>query len=322
MPYLIGTDEAGYAPNLGPLVVSASVWWVEDAADGLDLYQRLKRVVSKSPPRATAAVRSWTIADSKVLYSPAQGLAMLERGVLAALSLVDRCPDDWQDVWQSLHPEAIDELPSMPWHVDYDLRLPLAADVDDLARLVPKLRRQLSERGVRLVAVASRAVFPGEFNARTESDGNKSESLSKITLALVAEMLELCRGESTLVVCDKHGGRNYYNRLLQEQFPDPLVEVRRESNQESVYAWGPDDERIEVRFRAGGESFLPAALASMTSKYLRELAMLAFNDFWCARIEDLRPTAGYPKDARRFRAAIRETQLALGIADHILWRNR
>ena len=26
MPYLIGMDEAGYGPNLGPLVVSASVW--------------------------------------------------------------------------------------------------------------------------------------------------------------------------------------------------------------------------------------------------------------------------------------------------------
>ena len=30
MPYLIGTDEAGYAPNLGPLVVSASAWWVDE----------------------------------------------------------------------------------------------------------------------------------------------------------------------------------------------------------------------------------------------------------------------------------------------------
>jgi ribonuclease HII len=322
MPYLIGTDEAGYAPNLGPLVISASVWWVEDATVGLDLYKQLKRVVSKSPPRASVPPRTWVVADSKVLYSPAQGLAQLERGVLAALGLIDRCPDDWQDVWQALHPQALDQLPTMPWHVDYDLRLPLAADIDDLGRLVPKLRRQLAERGVRLVAVASRAVFPGEFNARTESDGNKSEALSKITLALVADMLELCRGEPTLVVCDKHGGRNYYNRLLQQQFPDPLVEVRGESNRESVYAWGPEDERIEVRFRAEGESFLPAALASMTSKYLRELAMRAFNDFWCARIDDLRPTAGYPKDAHRFRAAIRETQLTLGIADDILWRNR
>ena len=31
MPYLVGTDEAGYAPNLGPLVISATVWWVGGA---------------------------------------------------------------------------------------------------------------------------------------------------------------------------------------------------------------------------------------------------------------------------------------------------
>ena len=51
MPYLIGADEAGYGPNLGPLVVSASVWCVAEPTTGYDLYQRLKGVVCKSMPR-------------------------------------------------------------------------------------------------------------------------------------------------------------------------------------------------------------------------------------------------------------------------------
>ena len=50
-----------------------------------------------------------------------------------------------------------------------------------------------------------------------------------------------------------------------------------------------------------GEEFLPTALASMTAKYLRELSMRAFNEFWCARVPGLRPTAGYPGDAPRFK---------------------
>ena len=30
MGFLIGMDEAGYGPNLGPLVVAATVWEVEE----------------------------------------------------------------------------------------------------------------------------------------------------------------------------------------------------------------------------------------------------------------------------------------------------
>ena len=321
MPYLIGTDEAGYAPNLGPLVISASVWWVDGPGPNVDLYEKLKREVCKAPRRSGAS-RRLAIADSKALYSRAQGLQVLERGVLAALALADCPTGDWHEVWRSLDERSYAGLSEMPWHLNYEPALPLAADPQELTRLVPWLRRGLVRAGVRLVALRSRAVFPEEFNRATRVLGNKAEALSRITLGLVAEMLERCAGQPTLVVCDKHGGRNYYQRLLQHQFPDPLVEVLDEGNARSVYRWGPSDARIEVHFRAGGEDFLPAAMASMTSKYLRELAMHAFNDYWCTRVPGLAPTAGYPGDARRFKAAIEPLQLALGIADQVVWRDR
>ena len=79
---------------------------------------------------------------------------------------------------------------------------------------------------------------------------------------------------------------------------------------------------MQAHFKAGGESFLPAALASMTSKYLREMAMRALNHFWCAQVDGLRPTAGYPLDARRFKAEIADAQRGLDVADHVLWRCR
>jgi hypothetical protein len=71
-----------------------------------------------------------------------------------------------------------------------------------------------------------------------------------------------------------------------------------------------------------GESFMPTALASMTAKYLRELSMQAFNEFWCAHVSDLRPTAGYYRDAWRFKKDIAVKQRELGIDDHLIWRNR
>ncbi len=325
MPYLIGIDEAGYSPNLGPLVISASVWEVDEgiwkSAWPVDLYKPLKSVVCKTPSRDKPLGRL-AIADSKQLYTPAAGLHQLERGVLAALALVDHCPHDWLDVWQLLDPRGLDYLPSLPWHVDYDVRLPLAAEAEDLVQIVPRLRRACQRRGVRLVAMRSRAVFPDEFNRSTVALGNKAEALSNITLELLSESLADCAEQPVLAVCDKHGGRNQYGRLLQCRFPDALVEVHGEGSRESIYRWGPEATRIEVRFLAGAESFLPTALASMTSKYLRELAMRAFNDFWCGRVRDLAPTAGYPRDARRFMHAIQQAQAELGIAKAVMWRDR
>ena len=48
MAYLIGTDEAGYAPNLGPLVITCTVWRIAQQPADLDLYRLLRAVVCPS----------------------------------------------------------------------------------------------------------------------------------------------------------------------------------------------------------------------------------------------------------------------------------
>ncbi len=143
-----------------------------------------------------------------------------------------------------------------------------------------------------------------------------------VTLELLAAALAGLPAGRVLALCDKHGGRNRYAPLLQTQFPDPLVEIHGEAAERSVYRWGPPDARIEVRFCARGEAFLPTALASMTAKYVRELSMLAFNQYWCARIPELRPTAGYPTDARRFDREVAAVRATLGIDERSYWRSR
>ena len=60
----------------------------------------------------------------------------------------------------------------------------------------------------------------------------------------------------------------------------------------------------------------------MASKYLRELAMRAFNDYWCGHVPGLRRTAGYPTDAKRFKLEISAAQTRLEIPDDVVWRNR
>jgi len=164
--------------------------------------------------------------------------------------------------------------------------------------------------------------FPEEFNRLCDEHGTKGAALSHVTLGLAAELSRPLGAEPISVLCDKHGGRNRYADLLADHFPDHFIEIHGESRARSIYRFGPPDRRIEFRFQTKGESYLQAALASMASKYLRELAMRAFNHFWCSRVPDLKPTAGYPQDARRFKAAIAGVQAKLGIEDDALWRRR
>jgi hypothetical protein len=127
---------------------------------------------------------------------------------------------------------------------------------------------------------------------------------------------------SATAVCDKHGGRDHYAPLLMEAFCNSLVQVEQESRAVSRYRARIGCTDADVSFKRSGETFLPTALASMTAKYLRELAMRAFNEFWCGRVADLRPTAGYPVDSHRFKRYIATAQADLGIDDHVLWRSR
>jgi hypothetical protein len=319
MLYVIGTDEAGYGPHLGPLVISASVWRVDDSAKAHNLYRVLKKVVCADPAKANG--RRVAMADSKVLYKPGM-IHDLERGALAALGCVGYECGPWLDLWRFLDPRAACNADSLAWHDGCELSVPFEVDLAKLAKTTAAFRDGLEQAGVRLVSLHSRTIFPEEFNCLTESFNNKSETLSRLTLELLGHVLTQLPAAPVIAYCDKHGGRNFYSQLLQRQFPDWLVEVYCEGSAESIYRFGPPERRIEVGFRVQSERFLPAALASMIAKYLREVCMRPFNDFWCARIPGLRPTAGYPRDSHRFRAQIRDVQLALGIDDRVLWRCR
>jgi hypothetical protein len=321
MTYLLGTDEAGYGPNLGPLVVSATLWQVPDELDDVDLYDQLNEVVRRRPDDCGRADRL-AIADSKILYKPGGGLGRLELGVLATLSALGNCPRTWRQLWTRLAPESDPDRECLPWYADFDASLPVAVDSDRLTETADRFQAGLNNAGLRLCGVNSTAVHPQRFNRLIHELGNKSAALSHVTLQLVGHMLQPLPFGPISVVCDKHGGRNRYGPLLQQHFPEHLVEVCHEGRVQSLYRTGPSHRRMKFCFQIKGEQFLPAALASMVSKYLRELSMKAFNQFWQRKQPSLRPTAGYPVDAKRFKRQIADLQKQLAIDDDILWRSR
>jgi hypothetical protein len=312
MTLVIGTDEAGYGPNLGPLVVAATAWRV--AADAADA----ERVLATAVAEAVADHDGPLWADSKRIYRGGDGFAALERGALVALALAaGGLPRSWPALAAALLCER-DEAPGPPEAARLaSMALPTDADADACLALTARIGPRLSSGSVSLVAVRCRIVQPAAFNALLDAGLNKSDILSRITLELAAE-LAADDGEPMLLWCDRHGGRRRYAPLLARHFAEPLVRVVEETASRSAYELPATACRVE--FDVGGESRAPVAVASVTAKYVRELSMRAFNTHWSALDSSLAPTAGYPVDAARWRREATPSVTAAGIPWDAVWR--
>ena len=323
MTLLIGTDEAGYGPNLGPLVVAASAWRLPEADKAAD---RLARMAGEIGAAAGSRQPPW--ADSKKLYKPGSGLGAIERGVLAALastaptSSMQRAshgiPSDGAALSERLGIDNPVATAPAEWPRFMAMAIPVAASAASLKALADSVATILPSQGIQLVAVACRLLHPTAFNALLDSGLNKSDILSKTTLELAAELRALAPGEPAVVWCDRHGGRKSYAALVGRHFAAPLVRTLVETAASSAYEIPAAE--VQIEFTVGGEARVPVALASMTAKYVREVAMAAFNAHWTTLESGLRPTAGYPVDARRWREEAAAILARLAIPSDTLWR--
>ena len=393
MTLIIGTDEAGYGPNLGPLVVAATAWRVEATPANAAVFLETAVAAAQRDTEALwpekirqrgnrrASGRTMPLwADSKHIYRAGAGFCALEQGVLVALSLVNdpdadtfaharhaghagpviespvnqtnTVPRQWPSLEAALGqigPEIADWRTSdvasesgghpstTQWALLPTLCLPHQADADACCARAAGMRMILDALGVSLVAVACRAIYPAQFNALLCQGLNKSDILSRTTLALAASLRTKANAEPALIWCDRHGGRKHYSALVAQHFGATLVQTLAETPARSAYrvpAQAKADltqaqadlnqaqaANLDIEFNVGGESQVPVAVASMTAKYIRELAMHAFNAFWSSRSPGLNPTAGYPVDALRWRCDARDAIAQAGVRDKDLWRS-
>jgi len=317
MGIFIGTDEAGYGPNLGPLVITATAWEVPGDPREFDFFAALGEAVSQEAEKDSSRLH---VADSKEVYSPAKGIGSLETSVLALLRLLDWKPGSFSQLCGDLSQFLAepDLLAGEPWYSHADLSLPQLAKEDAIESGSRLLLEACEAAGIRLLEVRSEIVSPERFNSLCETHGSKAAALSKTTLGLIRSVWDLDSAEATLIVGDKHGGRNRYDDLIDEQLDGQMIFRLGEGKARSTYRVGS----TELRFQMRAESHFPVAVSSMVCKYVRELAMELFNQFWQEHLPDLKPTKGYPVDAKRFREGIAEKQAELEIADDVLWRNR
>ena len=308
--YFVGTDEAGYGPNLGPLVVSGTLWkWEIDTipSSTASVLEQFNNVLEPVCCRAG----EFPVFDSKKLYHSGH-LAPLERSFLIAMGLLGIEAASFGDLLAVLAPSD-DPLP--PWEEDQEGEAFLPEPVD-----CKSVTRKLSQRGVSLLAAQSRRIQPKKFNRLLKSGYLKSDILGEATLELASLLARRAQEENhrapVFVLCDKLGGRNRYLPLLRNFFPDEWFATVEEGVSLSRYQTG----RLQIQFQVKGESNRPTALASIISKYLRERSMDLFNRYWIKRYPQLAPTAGYPEDAKRFVTEIDPNRF--GVAMDQLWRDK
>lgn len=313
MAFLIGTDEAGYGPNLGPLTICGTMWEADFEGD-ICLYKRLSDSVSSTPDP-----EKLHIADSKAVHKP-KSIARLETNVLAMLyALHGRLPQDWKELLGML---SVDYQPKDDvCSLSRNPKLTIVADQEKVKQLAEKFQTDCQRNNVEFCNAKVSAVLPNQFNQQIDRLGNKAELLSFETLAIVKEFCETAQAD-VVVCCDKHGGRSKYAGMINQYLTDQIVRIDCESLQLSRYHWKERDRSVDVSFLAKGESFLPTALASMFAKYVREISMQNLNKFWQDVKPGIAPTKGYPVDAKRFKAEIADVQQELGITDAQIWRKR
>jgi ribonuclease HII len=322
MPWIIGIDEAGYGPNLGPFVMTSVACRVPADQHPVNLWELLQPAVRRRGERSDG--RRILVEDSKLVYSPTRGLRDLELGVLATITpsqpsqalCLAHCVD-------RLCPAAHPDLRSECWYSGATA-LPIHPGAQDFGTIAERFGQVSKERGVAWGLIRSIVVCPTRFNALLDRWDSKGVVLSLSLTQLLQHNANPDDGtEPVSVFVDKHGGRNAYAAVLQQAYPDGVVVAREEGKDRSVYRLEGGKRAIELTFepRADAAHFC-VALASMVSKYLREVLMLEFNAFWQTHVPGLKPTAGYPVDAVRFLEAIRPALTKLGIAETAVWRRK
>jgi len=320
MPWIVGIDEAGYGPNLGPFVMTSVACRVPDGLAGADLWQVLRAAVRRQHEPDDGRL---VVEDSKLLYSGTHALRDLERNVLAVLGPARLGGSlGLTDYLDRACPAARADLAGECWFAGTSA-LPVLAQPEDYLPAAERFTLTCRQGQVAWGLVRSLVVCPGRFNALLDRWGSKGAVLGLGLTELVQCNHVQDNDEPMFFFVDKHGGRNNYAAMVQHALPEGMVLAHEEGRESSVYSVVGLPRPLRLTFAPRADStHLCVALASMFSKYLREILMLEFNRFWQTHLPDLKPTAGYPGDSARYYAAIKPVAQRLGIPEAALWRRK
>ena len=297
MIVLVGIDEAGFGPILGPLIISSSAFSLPHNLLTSDMWQILSKSLGK---RRKYLAGRLLITDSKKAYTRSLGIKHLQRTVLSVLQCLGKEPSTLTELIELLCPGCLVRLSDYPWYwdiADYSLSM----DIADKGVASAVLAEDMASNGIKLLELKSCCLDVAYYNKMIEAVKNKANVLFSATCSLIKSAYDNFAGDDLQIIVDRQGGRVHYRSQLQRMFGDMELKILRENQSTSSYELQADGKAMRLHFVVGADDrFLPVSLASMVSKYLRELLVDSMNRYFAGFSTGLKPTAGYWKDGLRF----------------------
>ena len=245
------------------------------------------------------------INDSKKVHQAKRGYGALERGVLGFLMARGDHDGTLDTAGQLLTAvgadHTADAIGPYPWYGTQLSAMPLTYDRTDVTLAANALRTDLAGHDAAVRALWSCVLPAGQYNALVAAMDNKASVLFHLASRLIDRAWRTFSGSNLQIVVDRQGGRSHYRRPLAAMFPDLHLKILKESDTVSSYELSDGKRTMRIHFIVKGDAAqLPVAVASMTSKYLRELFMDCLNAWFAGHITGLAPTAGYYTDGKPF----------------------
>ncbi len=277
-----GIDEAALGPVLGPYCATTVSFNKKSELELSDIFADLKDL---------------RIDDSKKLYKSGYSLEPLESTALTFISIfLDKTPKNAKDLLEKLtiSKESISNLQNIPWYKNItQMKLPVSTNLNKIEHLISNTSLFMAAKNISLSNISTETVPAEKFNSYLNKGLNKSETCQEILTPLIQKSLQKnCR-----INIDRQGGRRYYGEWLVDIFPLTSISIIKETKEESSYSI--NDTKINFVVK-GDDKFAETSLASIISKYLREILMISFNNYWKQKIPTIKKTAGYPQDGKRF----------------------
>lgn len=248
---VLGIDENGLGPLMGPLVVTGTLLeygredpgWFDDIADSKSFFSA--RIPSKYSKMEETAAAIFNLANKRAPRSPAEILDVFCGG-LNCFSGANICNGN---------------IPAkFIW-----------ADPDKIRKRCDEFAEWAFMNDVKIEKVRSFCLCPNRINNFVSKGGTKI-LLDFLTFCNVIK--ESPEKNNLHVQAGKIGGLKFYGPYLRYNFPDYSLAALEEKNERSSYFLknGAAGFRMEFIMDVEKKSF-PAALSSIAGKYVREIVM-------------------------------------------------